>query len=119
MVDDPITYLFPQGWNFKHHLMHMLKCLGVQTCMNPLYPQLDGMVEQCIKTVMEENSAYSLTCYSGLLLTECDRTTVNHVANLKDRLHNIHQYKCQHLKFASERMKEHYGHLAHSTGFHV
>jgi hypothetical protein len=36
----------------KLHLRHMLKCLQVQ---------LDGAVEQYLKTVMEENSAYPLT----------------------------------------------------------
>jgi hypothetical protein len=65
----------------------------------------------------EEHSAYPVAWSLGLLPTGSDRTTVNHVANLKDWLHDIHHYKSQHLKSASDRMKVHYDHLAKPTGF--
>jgi hypothetical protein len=44
--------------------------------------------------------------------------TTDYVADLMYHLHNIHNYACQHLKLASDRMKTQYDKLANSTGYH-
>jgi hypothetical protein len=42
--------------------------------------------------------------------------TTNFVADIVDRLHDIHHYARQHLKVASDRMKARYDRLANSAG---
>jgi hypothetical protein len=49
-------------------------------------------------------------------LFDKERPTIDHVADLVDQLHNIHNYAHQHLKLASDRMKAYYDRLAKSAG---
>jgi hypothetical protein len=44
--------------------------------------------------------------------------TINHMADLVDHLHNIHNYAHQHLKLASDQMKTRYDKLANCAGYH-
>jgi hypothetical protein len=44
--------------------------------------------------------------------------TINHAADLVDRLHDIHNYARKHLKLASDRMKTHYDRAANCTRYH-
>jgi hypothetical protein len=46
-----------------------------------------------------------------------ERSTVYLPAHLVDRLHDIHNFVCQHLKLASDRMKTHYDRRASCTGY--
>jgi hypothetical protein len=45
-----------------------------------------------------------------------ERPTTDHAADSVDHLHDIHNYACQHLKLASDRMKTRYDKLANSAG---
>jgi hypothetical protein len=44
--------------------------------------------------------------------------TIDHAADLVDRLHDIHNYARKHLKLASDRMKTRYDRAANSAGYH-
>jgi hypothetical protein len=51
------------------------------------------------------------TCYS-------ERPTTDHAAGYLNHLHDIHVNGRQHLKLASDRMKNRYDELANSAGYH-
>jgi hypothetical protein len=46
-----------------------------------------------------------------------ERPTIDHAADLVDRVHDIHNYADQHLKMASGKMKARYDRLANSAGY--
>jgi hypothetical protein len=46
-----------------------------------------------------------------------ERPTIDHAADLTDRLHDIHNYAHQYLKLTSDWMGTHYNWLANSTGY--
>jgi hypothetical protein len=45
------------------------------------------------------------------------RTTTDYAADLVNHLHEIHNYACQHLQVASNRMKTQYDKLANCAGY--
>jgi hypothetical protein len=47
-----------------------------------------------------------------------EQPTIDHTADLVDRLHNIQNYAHQHLKLAGDRMKTRYNRLANCVGYH-
>jgi transposase InsO family protein len=47
-----------------------------------------------------------------------EHPTIDHAADLVDRLHNIHNYARKHLKLASDRMKTRYDRAANCAGYH-
>jgi hypothetical protein len=47
-----------------------------------------------------------------------EQPTINSMADLVDRLHNIHKYAYQHLMLASDGMKTPYNRLAYCAGYH-
>jgi hypothetical protein len=116
-------------------------------CTTPLHPQWDGMVKRCIRTVDEHlriapkglgrKITHHPPLLTGHLLTTlwallrfrlpCDmlfgappdkeRPTIDHMANLVDRLHDIYSYASQNLKLASDRIKTRYDRLTNCAGY--
>jgi hypothetical protein len=47
-----------------------------------------------------------------------EKPTIDHVADLVDNLHNIHNYAHQHLKLVIDQMETHYDKLVNYKGYH-